>query len=85
MFLRLVRFLMKPVVLLTLFVFIGRLAEVTGFQINFVAPVSTSISNLSGLPSDYVQIGIIGGLALAIFKTLMGVSSLVNSVRTKAR
>jgi hypothetical protein len=82
---RLVRFLVKPVLLLTLFVFVGRLAEVTGFEINFVVPVSTAISNSSRLPSEYVQVGIVAGLALAIYKTLLGVSCLVNSVRTRVR
>jgi|HubBroStandDraft_5_1064220.scaffolds.fasta_scaffold243533_1 hypothetical protein len=65
---------MKPCVLLALIDLIRRVAEITGLQINVIDPVAQTISHMTGLPSNYSAILLIGIVALSLLRIMKAVS-----------
>jgi len=73
MFWRILIALMKPCVLLALFDLIKRIAESTGLQIDVIDPVSRAISHMTGVPSTYSAMLVIGVAALSLLRVLTAV------------
>ena len=73
MFWRILLALMKPCALLALFDVIRRIAAGTGIQLDVIDPVAQSISHMTGLPSSYSVIVVIGIVSLGAFRILTAV------------
>ena len=73
MFWRILVALMKPCVLLALCDLIRRIAGITGLQVNLIDPVAQAISHMTGLPSSYSAILVIGIVALCSVRLMTAV------------
>jgi len=73
MFWRVLVALLKPVVLVALFGFLGRLADVTGMQLSIVQPAAEAISKVTGLPENMSAALAIGAVAVGSLKVLAAI------------
>jgi len=64
---------MKPCALVALFDLIRRVGEITGLQLRIIDPVAQAISHVSGIPSSYSAILVIGVIALSSLRILTAV------------
>jgi hypothetical protein len=64
----------KSVTLLALFGFVNRITISTGLQISLVDPIANAVSHVSGLPSNYSAILLIGVAALGLLKVVIAIA-----------
>ena len=70
----------RPTLFFALFVLIGAVADISDLRLHFVDPLISSLTNMSGLPAEYIKLALVGCVAWGLFRTLLILSGFVKSV-----